>query len=97
MTTPILGVFRTTDGTITPGPRLRALRAHRGDYILTRRDTHGFIEFQGVRIVDAADAGFRGLEVYVEGIKPGTDGQETIRAHISIDDLCVPNAWFEAA
>jgi hypothetical protein len=88
--------LRTTNGVIADGPVLRALRAHRGDYVLIRRAVGGFIEMQGVKIIHAVDAGFRGLEVTVEGLVPGTECQETARRVMPAADLAVPRAWLAA-
>lgn len=79
--------LKTTTGEIVDGPRLRAARTRIGTWILTRRPVAGFIQDQGVRLLDVTDAGFRGIEVRVEGLD--ADGN-TIRRTLSVDDVRIP-------
>lgn len=75
-------------GEIVPGPRIRAIKKHIGEHVLTTRATGGFVECQGVKLLDVTDAGFRGLEIVVEGLD--AEG-ETIRRTLPMADLAL---WF---
>jgi hypothetical protein len=57
-------------------PRTKALLAHAGQLVITRRAVAGFADGQAVRIIDVTDGGPDGPEARVEGLQPGASDRE---------------------
>ena len=75
---------------------LTQLLAHRGAYLWTSRPTHGFADLQDVRIIDARDLGPHGIQVTVEGLRPGPEGETLARVTIPAAHLAIPGPWTRA-
>jgi hypothetical protein len=70
------------------------LRRHLGDFLLTSRAVAGFVDCQGVKLIDVAVTGGGTSMVTVEGQQPVLgDLAGPVRKTVAVGDLVVPDEW----
>lgn len=76
------------DGLVT------VLRRHLGDFVVTRREVAGFVDCQGVKLVDLVVTAGQDVMVVVEGQQPVLgDLAGPVQKTVSVADLGIPEEW----
>ena len=78
----------------SPGDLAGVLRGHLGDVLLTRRAVAGFVDCQGVRLVDVEVTAGQAVMVVVEGQQPVLgDLPGPVQKTVPAADLVIPQEW----
>ena len=76
------------------GGLVMVLRRHLGDFAVTRREAAGFVDCQGVKLVDVMVTAGQDVMVVVEGQQPVPgDLAGPVQKTVSVADLGIPEEW----